>query len=170
MFTINDSDWKLFQDKLMDDIGFDLMEDLQREIQQIKKGYDGAAQDIHYYGADSVVGSTQWAPAAINEGTMKGTWPNIDRIKDWVTNTKDGGINVNKSDTEIDQIAWRVANKIKEKGINPTWYVDAVLSKWESGVEEPPLTFKEIVFAGDSPIPFADIITSKITGEHARGM
>ena len=161
MFKILDSDWKLFQDKIMDDIGFELMEDLQREIKQIKKGYDGTAEDIKYYGSEGVVGSIKWAPAAINQGQMPGTWPNVDRIKEWVRTTKDGGKNANLSDTEIDQIAWKVSNKIKDKGIDPTWYVDAVLSKWESGVQDPPMSFKEIVFAGDSPLPFADYLTAK---------
>jgi len=169
MFKILDSDWNVFREKIMEDIGFDLMEDLQREIQQIKKHYDGAANDIKFWKEDDVVGSTKWAPATINQGMMPGTYPNIDRIRDWVRNTKDGGKNVNLSDTEINQIAWKVTNKIKEKGIDPTWYVDAVLSKWESGVEEPPLSFSEIVFAGDSPIPFADYITSQIMGENPRG-
>jgi len=165
MFKILDGDWEMFKEKLMEDIGFDLLDDLQKEIQQIKKHYDGAADDIKWYKDDAVVGSTKWAPATINQGMIPGTMPNIDNIRDWVRNTKDGGKNVNMSDSEINGIAWRVAKKIKDKGIDPIWYVDAVLSRWESGVGIPEMSFKDIIFAGDSPLPFADYITSKITGE-----
>lgn len=168
MFRILDGDWEMFKEKLMEDIGFDLLEDLQREIKQIKKSYDGAAYDIKWYKEDAVVGSTKWAPAAINQGMMPGTIPNVDRIREWVRNTKDGGKNVNLPDYKINQIAHKVISKIEGKGIDPTWYVDAVLSKWESGVTEPPLSFKEIVFAGDSPLPFADYITAKMMGENPR--
>ena len=162
MFRIDDSDWEIFKDKIMEDIGFDLLEDLQKEIQQIKKHYDRAADKLGFWKSDGVVGSKHWAPATINQGMMPGTIPNVDRIRDWVRNTKDGGKNANLPDYKINQIAHKVISKIEGKGIDPTWYVDAVLSRWESGVADPGLTFKDIVWFGDSPLPFADYITERI--------
>ena len=163
MFTIRDNDWEMFVDKYLEDMGWELLEDLQKEIQTIKKGYEGAADDLHKWTLgeqdQTTVGSKEWAPAAINQGMLPGKWPNIDKIKDWIINTKDGGKNVNLSENEVDSIAWKVAGKIKDQGIDPTWYVDRVLTRWENSQNEMKVARKDIVWAGDSPLPFADAIT-----------
>jgi len=165
MFTIRDNDWEMFVSKYLDDMGWELMEDLQKEIMTIKKHYDGAADDIKHWPEEHIVGSKEWAPAAINQGTLPGTWPNLDRLKEWIINTKDGGKNTNLSENEVDSIAWKVGQKIKSKGIDPTWYVDRVLTRWENSQNEMQVGWKDIVWAGDSPLPFADAITAKAFGE-----
>ena len=128
MFSFNDKDVNKMVGEIKDGVGGDLVEMLRTEVKGIKSYYsENLADQIEYFTDDKVVGSENIVPQIINEGRMPGTFPNFDRLKEWVTNVKDGGKNVDLPDYKINQITFKVANKIKNEGIDPNWFVDNVL-------------------------------------------
>jgi len=132
MFTFEESNFKEITDNMKDDIGEDLVERLRNEVIKIKSQYgENIANEIKYFSDDKIVGSTTFGPNIINEGTIPGTFPNFDRIVEWVRTVKDGGKWDNFPETMIKQIAYRVSKKIEREGIDPTWFVDRALSKLE---------------------------------------
>jgi len=132
MFTFEESNFKETTDRIKDDIGAELVERLREEVIFLKSQYgENIANEIEYFSDDKVVGSKTFGPNTINEGMMPGTFPNFDRIVEWVKTVKDGGENINLPETMIKQIAYRVSKKIEREGIEPTWFVDKALSKLE---------------------------------------
>jgi len=130
LFKVDWSHWKTEKNKINQTIGYDLRDELREELKGIKSYYDDdLANQINYYLEDNVVGSKEWAPAIINEGRLPGEWPNVDAIREWVRTRKDGGKHSSAPDNVVNSIAYAVSKKIKEKGIAPKWYVDAVLNK-----------------------------------------
>ena len=129
LFKIDWGAWKDERDKINQGIGYDLRDELRSELEGLKSYYgEDLSNKINYYLEDNVVGSKDWAPAIINEGRLPGEWPNVDAIRKWVRETKDGGKHSSESDHVINSIAYAVSKKIKEKGIAPKWYVDKVLN------------------------------------------
>ena len=132
MFTFDDNKFNELSDQIKNDAGNDLVERLRQEVIAVKSEYaQRLADQIQYYPDDKIVGSTTFAPHIINEGLAPGTYPNFDRLKDWVKNVKDGGANTELPDYVINQITHKVALKIQREGIKPTWFMDRALSKWE---------------------------------------
>lgn len=133
MFTFDDNQFNEITDRIKDDLGEDLVDRLREEVIKIKSQYAvKLADQIEYYSDDKVVGSKTFAPHIVNEGLTPGTFPNFDRLKEWVKTVKDGGKNLNLPEYVLNKITYRVAKKIQREGIKPSWFVDRVLSKLES--------------------------------------
>ena len=137
MFTIDEKDLRELTDKIKDDLGEDLAERLRNEVSELKSQYgEKLVDEIEYFPDDKVVGSTTFGPTIINEGLSPGTFPNFDRIREWVINVKDKSEDEERygtlTDTVIDKITYQICKKIEREGIIPTWFVDKALSKLES--------------------------------------
>ena len=118
MFKFDDKEFDKFADALKDDLGPDLVKELQNELMLVKDYYgERLTNTIEYDTTDKIVGSTHIAPLIINQGYPAGRFPNFDAIVEWVTNTKDGGKNKRESEWKIKKMAYAVAKKIEEEGI-----------------------------------------------------
>lgn len=136
MFTFEESKFKEITDRIKDDLGEDLVERLRNEVIQLKSQYgEKLADEIEYFSDDKIVGSITFGPHIINEGLDPGTYPNFDKIREWVVEVKDKTKDIERygtlTDRIIDKIAWDVVRKIESEGIEPTWFVDKALSKLE---------------------------------------
>jgi len=154
MFTFDDNQFKEITDRMKDDLGEDLVDRLREEVIAIKSQYSkDLAGEIEYFENDKIVGSTTFGPHIVNEGLSPGTFPNFDRIKDWVINVKDKSGDVEKygeqsliekisskitgrnyttlPDWAINKITYAVCKKIEREGIKPSWFVDRAISKLE---------------------------------------
>lgn len=131
LFTVKKVELERLAKKIVDDIGYELEKELRAEVLQIKSYFNkNTADKIKYYPEDKAVGSEEYSIAVLNSGRAPGEWPPFNKIRDWVLNTKEGGANNSLPDRVIDDITWRVAKKIKEKGIDPYWFVDKVLERF----------------------------------------
>ena len=132
MFKISESSWTNFINEIFPNLGDDIVKRLTSEAVEINSEYAKRLEEkIKYDHSEKAVISESIAPAILNDGVMRGTFPNFDKIKKWVKYTKDGGKNADLPEYKINQIAYRVSKKIKEEGIEPTWFIDRTLAKME---------------------------------------
>lgn len=133
MFKISDSE----MEKFLDTIGKDMTDDIISKIMSDMP--EPAVQDLFTVGANILeyhpeinsITSEDIGAAIVNDGVAPGTFPNFDKIMDWVKYKKDGGANRDLPEYKIKQIAYRVSKKIKDEGIKPTWFIDRALAKME---------------------------------------
>lgn len=122
----NDLEWKKEQERMIHDIGTDLRDSLRDEISN--KGYGTPTSDkLEFFEDDKVVGSEEFSIAVMDSGRLAGEYPPFDKIADWVRYVKDDGANASSDERTITAITWKVMNKIKDEGIEPSWFVKNVL-------------------------------------------
>lgn len=115
---------------MVKDIGEEVRDELKDELRHLRSYYDDRIVDtIVFDPVNKVVGSEEWAVAAIDNG-MDWHWskfPNIDSLEHWVRTRKDNGAYRNASKSEVKKIAYKVGRKIMKDGIDPTFFVDSIL-------------------------------------------
>lgn len=122
-------------DRMVKDIGIDTRDTIREELQNLPtktKDYTNSLSKIEYDEVGKFVYSKDWGVGALNQGRLPGKFPNINRIRTWVRDFKDGGANKYLPAHEINQIAFKVGKHIKEKGLKAHWYVDRALERMSS--------------------------------------
>jgi len=133
MFEYNDKDW----DAMLESIGKDLTDDITQKIMEdmpepaVQDLFTSGINILKYEPMTKAIESDDMGAKIVNEGVIPGTFPNFDKIMEWVKYKKDGGANRDLSEYKIKQIAYKVAKGIKDKGIEPTWFIDRALAKIE---------------------------------------
>jgi len=131
MFKAKKSDLKEVGKKLINDIGIDLRGKLRAEIKLM--GYEySTARKIDFYEKAKIVGSHAYSIAVLDSGRAPGTYPPFERIYDWVKYIKDNGANSGRDEEYLKLMTGKVMNKIKNEGIDPTWFVKNVLRDFTS--------------------------------------
>lgn len=121
------------KDEIMQDIAEDIVGHLQHEI---------VADDLRFTGqlfnsweitkkpdGTRIIGSPLLWARVMDEGRLPGKMPPVDKLFPWVLDK----IKDVKSYQEARQVAFAVAKKIAEKGIEPRHYVRRALFKMEAG-------------------------------------
>ena len=130
IFKVSKKEMDKLTKAVMKDIGEEIRDNLQDELIHMEPYYsENLAPSIVYDETAHLVGSEHWGAAAIDDGTdwRWSKFPNIDKLKEWVRNRKDDGKYASASDYEVSKIAFAVGKKIKDSGIDPTFYVKSVM-------------------------------------------
>lgn len=133
MFKIIDRVWENFLDIIGQDVTKDVTQKIMDDMPEpaVQDLFTGGADILKYEPITHTIESDDMGASIINDGVLPGTFPNFDKIMDWVRYKKDGGNNIDLPEYKIKQIAYKVARGIKEKGIKPTWFIDRALAKME---------------------------------------
>jgi hypothetical protein len=136
IFKVNQKSLKKLQKDFLRDVGQQLEAEFRDEFNGLKSYYgDGKMSDsIIFDETNKVLGSEEWGVAASDTG-QDWNWskfPSLDKIKLWVRTDYQRGAYVNAPDREVYNIAWFVANKIKNEGIESSFWVDEVLLDYTS--------------------------------------
>jgi len=117
-------------DKILADVANDIVEQIQHEIDVDDLVFTGQLKnswETHKLPDGSIlVGSRLIWAAVMNEGRIPGKMPPVNALFPWVFQ-KIGG----KNEEEIKRIAFLIARKIAEKGIEPRNYVARALFTME---------------------------------------
>lgn len=155
MFEIEDREWSKVMERMKNEMGHNLIETIREELREIKSYYDNSlANQIQWNEEEGGIEVTTIAPIIVNEGLLPGTFPPIDKIREWVKKydvaTPDRNyleeisyrikrlisMGDRADEREIDRVAYMVARKIYNKGIEPTWYMDRAITKFDENVRE----------------------------------
>ena len=134
IFKLKDSEFKKMSDKLTKDVGLLLQEEFRKKFDSLKSYYGEGkmSQSIIFDPISRVVGSEEWGVAASDTG-QDWNWsslPPINKIAEWVRTDKDGGRYSGASTSIVNGIAYKVALKIKNEGIDSSFWVDSLLGDY----------------------------------------
>jgi hypothetical protein len=119
----------LIADELKKAIAEDIVDMLVKEIELAGLEYTGQLKNswqIKKEGDDVIVGSPLVWARVMDEGRLPGKMPPVDVLFPWVFQKIGGG-----DEKEIRRIAFAVAKKIAQKGIEPRHYVRNALFELE---------------------------------------
>ena len=129
MFSVNQASYDTMIKALKKDISDEIVGALKDELVKTKPYYEHTRMidSFVYDETASLVGSEEWSAAAVDKG---GDWiwnkfPPINKILLWVQEHKSPDAPLSKQKQE----AYLIARKIKNEGIDSTYYVDFALSK-----------------------------------------
>jgi len=135
MFKLARGEKEKLTEHLLDKVGTNLAGELKTELRIV--GYDRSSSSGEYINTldkivydkeNKLVGSTDWGIAVLDAGRVAGEYPPFNKIRDWVMYVKEAGKRL--TENQITDITWKIMNKIKDKGIDPTWFARRVLSRF----------------------------------------
>jgi len=130
MFEFDETDLRKLEKDIQEDMSVNLIEKyIRAELDRAGKDYSKMYNEFEYDETEGGVITNNPQLGVLNQGREPGTYPNIDRLREWVRTVKDNGENADLPDYKINQIAYRVSKKIYDDGINPDWFIDRALAK-----------------------------------------
>ena len=128
IFKLNKKSWGQVKQQILNDVGEAIEEEFRDEFSHLKDYYGSSrlVETIIFDKTAKVVGSEEWGVAASDTG-QEWNWskmPPINKIAEWVRDDKDGGIYSGAPDSIVNNIAYKVAMKIKREGIDSSFWVD----------------------------------------------
>lgn len=131
IFKINPKELEKVSRQIINNIGYELEAEMRDEFNGLKSYYgNGRMSDtIIFDETGKVIGSEEWGVAASDTG-QDWNWsklPPVNKIAEWVRTDKDGGVYANASDRVVNAIAYKVALKIKNEGIESSFWMDDIL-------------------------------------------
>jgi hypothetical protein len=109
-----------------------LVEELKRQLKKPNSRLEDSITGRKITGKDGFAISMNDYGINVNQGRSAGSFPNIEKLKDWIIRKKIKNTTAKEGKpSSLDSLAYIIGRSIAQRGIKPTRFIDIVIEKVE---------------------------------------